>query len=211
MRNILCFGDSNTWGYIPGTGFRYDEGSRWTALTQALLGNEFHVHEAGLNGRTTMCDQPDRKFRNGATLLSLYLESCRPLDMVIIMLGTNDLKASFSQSIDNICQGAKVLCKQALEFDYAPYNTPQVMLIAPAPFTVSSTIDKEFSQTIADSRKIAPAYYELSKELNIHFLDAGRIVKPSNIDGIHWDRDGHHHFSQHLSAVLQQLNDSNHN
>jgi lysophospholipase L1-like esterase len=207
MRNVLCFGDSNTWGYIPGSGYRYDEAIRWTAMTQSLLGNDFRIYEAGLNGRTTMRDEPDRAFRNGAKLLKLYLESCRPLDMVIIMLGTNDLKASFGQSIDDIRDGAKGLCKQALEFDYVPYNTPQVMLIAPAPLVESAEIGEQFSEMIAISRRIAPAYYELSKELNIHFLDAGRVVKPSIIDGVHWDSDGHHHFAQHLAAVLQQLSD----
>ncbi|OUS24833.1 hypothetical protein A9Q98_13130 [Thalassotalea sp. 42_200_T64] len=201
MRNILCFGDSNTWGYIPGSGYRYDEATRWTAMTQSLLGNEFSLYEAGLNGRTTMRDAPDRAFRNGAKLLKMYLESCRPLDMVIIMLGTNDLKASFGQSIDNIYEGAKWLCKQALEFDYAPYNSPQVMLVAPAPLVASAELGEEFSQTVATSRRIAPAYYALCKELNIHFLDAGRVVKPSIIDGVHWDSDGHHNFAQHLAAV----------
>ncbi|KGJ89443.1 SGNH/GDSL hydrolase family protein [Thalassotalea sp. ND16A] len=208
MRNILCFGDSNTWGYIPGSGYRYDQATRWTAMTQSLLGNEFCLHEAGLNGRTTMRDEPDRAFRNGSKMLKLYLESCRPLDMVIIMLGTNDLKASFAQSVDDIRDGAKALCEQVVEFDYAPYDNPEVMLVAPAPLVASAELGEEFSQMIAYSRRIASAYYELSKELNVHFLDAGRVVKPSIIDGVHWDRDGHHNFAQHLAAVLQQLSDN---
>ncbi|WNC67041.1 SGNH/GDSL hydrolase family protein [Thalassotalea nanhaiensis] len=209
MQNILCFGDSNTWGYIPGSGFRYDEASRWTTIAQCLLGNEFCIYEAGLNGRTTTCDEPGRAFRNGSKTLNLYLESCRPLDMVIIMLGTNDLKASFAQTIDHIRHGAKALCKQALEFDYAPYHTPQIILVAPAPLVETAELDQEFADMIANSRRIAPAYYELSKELNINFIDAGRVVKPSIIDGVHWDQDGHSHFAQHLSAVIKQLSDIN--
>lgn len=205
MLNILCFGDSNTWGYIPGSGCRYDESTRWTAITQLLLGDEFRLHEAGLSGRTIKCDDDSREFRNGAKLLSLYLESCRPLDMVIIMLGTNDLKASLNQSISNIREAAQSLCEQVLAFDYAPYDSPKVMLIAPAPLVASSNIDVEFENAIANSRRIAPAYYEVCKALNIDFFDAGRIVKSSIIDGVHWDIDGHYNFAQHLSSVLQGL------
>jgi lysophospholipase L1-like esterase len=203
MLNILCFGDSNTWGYIPGTGYRYDEGSRWTAIAQSLVGSEFCLLEAGLNGRTTMYDEPGRAFRNGANTLNLYLESCRPLSMVIIMLGTNDLKASLSLTVDDIRDGAKTLCKQALEFDYAPYKPPQVMLVAPSPLVDTDKSDEEFSGMIGHSKRIASAYYSLSEELGIHFLNAGQIVKSSSIDGVHWDSNGHHDFAQHLAAMLQ--------
>ncbi|MCJ8319290.1 MAG: SGNH/GDSL hydrolase family protein [Colwellia sp.] len=207
MLNILCFGDSNTWGYVPEKGLRYDENTRWTAIAQSLLGEQFRIHEAGLNGRTIMQGEANREFRNGAELLNLYLESCRPLDMVIIMLGTNDLKASFDLSINTITQAARALCQQVLEFDYAPYHCPKLMLIAPAPLVASENIDSEFENRIADSKRLAPAYYQLCNELNIDFVDAGRIVKASIIDGVHWDKDGHHNFGQHLSTLLQQLSE----
>lgn len=208
MLNILCFGDSNTWGYIPVTGCRYDENTRWTAMAQSLLGDQFRIHEAGLSGRTIMSDESNqeanRAFRSGAELINLYLESCRPLDIVIIMLGTNDLKASLDLSINAIRDAAKALCQQVLAFDYAPYNCPKVMLIAPPPFVASDNLDSEFANNIINSKRLAPAYYELCKELNIDFVDAGRIVKPSILDGVHWDRDGHQNFAQHLSTVLQR-------
>jgi len=205
MQNILCFGDSNTWGYIPGTGLRYDESTRWTAIAQSLLGDQFRLYEAGLNGRTIMQSETSREFRSGAELINLYLESCRPLDVVIVMLGTNDLKTSFDLSISSIDQAARGLCKQILEFDYVPYNSPKLILIAPAPLTESESFDGEFESRIADSKRLAPAYYQLCKDLNIEFIDAGRIVKASIIDGVHWDKDGHHSFGQHISTVLQQL------
>jgi len=205
MQNILCFGDSNTWGYMPGTGLRYNESIRWTAIAQSLLGDQFRLHEAGLSGRTIMQGESNREFRSGAELINLYLESCRPLDMVTIMLGTNDLKASFNLSIDTIGEAARTLCQQVLAFDYAPYKCPKVMLIAPAPFVESENLDTEFESRIADSKGLAPAYYQLCKDLNIDFIDAGRIVKASIIDGVHWDKDGHHNFGQHISTVLQLL------
>ena len=204
MRHILCFGDSNTWGYVPGTGERFDEKTRWTALTQLLLNNEFTLYEAGLNGRTINSDDPTREFRNGAKLLNLYLESCRPLDLVIIMLGTNDLKASLNNSIEDIKAAVKVLCQQVIDFDYSPYDKPEIMLIAPVPFTDSADIDDEFSQSIAKSKQLAPAYYQLAQDLKLLFLDAGRVIKSSMIDGIHWDEKEHRDFSIHLAAMLKQ-------
>jgi lysophospholipase L1-like esterase len=204
MRNVLCFGDSNTWGYVPGTGERFDEKIRWTALTQVLLNNEFTLYEAGLSGRTINSNEQSRDFRNGAKLINLYLESCRPLELVIIMLGTNDLKAGLSHSIEDIYTAAKALCLQVLNFDYAPYAKPEIMLVAPVPFVDSVGIDKEFSQSIVKSKQLAPAFYQLAQELELSFLDAGRVIKSSPIDGIHWDEKGHRDFATHLAATLKQ-------
>ncbi len=204
MRHVLCFGDSNTWGYVPGTGERFNEEIRWTALTQVLLNNEFTLYEAGLSGRTVNSDVPSRNFRNGAKLLDLYLESCRPLDLVIIMLGTNDLKVSLGHSIENIKTDLKALCLQVLDFDYAPYDKPEIILVAPVPFVDSVDIDEEFSQNIAKSKQLAPTYYQLAQELKVSFLDAGRVIKSSKIDGIHWDAKGHLDFATHLAATLKQ-------
>ena len=204
MRNILCFGDSNTWGYVPGTGQRFDHDIRWPGLTSLLLNDDFNVIEAGLNGRTTNSDDANRDFRNGSKLLELYLESCRPLDLVIIMLGTNDVKASLANSIADIKAGAETLCRQALTFDYSPYNKPEVMLVAPPAIVSSDALGEEFFGAIDQSKKIAPAYYQISQELNTHFLDASRIVRASIIDGIHWDAAGHKDFANHLAALIKQ-------
>ncbi|NQZ90427.1 MAG: SGNH/GDSL hydrolase family protein [Colwellia sp.] len=204
MRNVLCFGDSNTWGYVPGTGKRYDEEVRWPALTQLLLNNEFTLYEAGLSGRTINSDDASRDFRNGAKQLNLYLESCRPLDLVIIMLGTNDLKASLTLSIEDIKERAKALCLQVLNFDYAPYDKPEILLVAPAPFVDSVNIDDEFSQSIVRSKQLAPAYFQLAQDLKLLFLDAGRVIKSSMIDGIHWDEKEHRDFAIHLAAMLKE-------
>jgi lysophospholipase L1-like esterase len=204
MRHVLCFGDSNTWGYVPGTGERYDEEIRWPALTQLLLNNEFTLYEAGLSGRTINSDDTSRDFRNGAKLLNLYLESCRPLDLVIIMLGTNDLKARLALSIEDIKEGARALCLQVLNFDYAPYGKPEILLVAPAPFVDSVDIDDEFAQSIAKSKQLAPAYFQLAQDLKLSFLDAGRVIKSSLVDGIHWGVKEHKDFSIHLAAMLKQ-------
>lgn len=203
MRHILCFGDSNTWGYVPGTGARYDDKTRWTKLTEQMLNNEFTLFEAGLSGRTINSEDPLREYRNGSQLLNLYLESTRPLDLVIIMLGTNDLKASLANTIDDIAANIKALCQQAINFDYSPYQRPKVMLVAPVPFVNSVALEQDFINEITRSKQLSPAYFHIAQALNIDFLDAGRVIKASNIDGIHWDADGHRDFANHLSALLK--------
>jgi len=190
---------------VPGTGGRFDSDTRWTTLTQSLLNDEFTLFEAGLSGRTINSDDPTREHRNGAKLLSLYLESYRPLDLVVIMLGTNDLKASLENSIEDIKADAKSLCQQALSFDYSPFKRPELMLMAPVPFVDSVEIDEEFSDAIEKSKRLGPAYYQIAQELNIRFLDAGRVIKASSIDGVHWDADGHSDFANHLAATLTKI------
>lgn len=92
MRHILCYGDSNTWGYTPGTGERHAPDVRWTGVLRRLLGEGWEVLEEGMNGRTTVFDNPMSQGRNGSAYLLTCLETHKPLDLVILMLGTNDLR-----------------------------------------------------------------------------------------------------------------------
>ena len=92
MFRIVCFGDSNTWGYNPKTGERFDENTRWTALLQKQLGQEYQVVECGINGRTTSFDDNFRDYQNGRKGLGYSLMESKPIDLLIISLGTNDLK-----------------------------------------------------------------------------------------------------------------------
>ena len=107
MKTVLCFGDSNTWGYSPVDGTRYPLDIRWTGVLQKSLGVDYRIIEEGLNGRTTFINEDERPLRSGSDVLQIILESHRPLDFVIIMLGTNDLKVEFNLSVEEIAQGAK--------------------------------------------------------------------------------------------------------
>ena len=95
MKRILCFGDSNTWGWNPANKERFDENSRWTGILKNKLGENYDIIEEGLNGRTTVWDDPIEGYKNGKKHLPSCLESHRPLDIVVLMLGTNDLKSRF--------------------------------------------------------------------------------------------------------------------
>src|SRR5215208_827241 len=132
MRTVLCYGDSNTWGYEPATGNRFPEDMRWPGVLARELGEGFRVIEEALNGRTTVRDDPVEEYKNGKDYLSPCLESHAPLDLVIIALGVNDLKARFFASASDVADGAGVLVSIARRSGSGPNGRPPaVLLVAP--------------------------------------------------------------------------------
>ena len=210
MKNILCFGDSNTWGYSPQDGNRHPSDVRWTGVLQKSLGANYRVIEEGLNGRTTFINEEGdeaRPLRSGSDVLQIILESHRPLDFVTIMLGTNDLKLEFNLTVEQIAQGAKELCETVLNSEYLADNPPQILLISPT--HIGSTImpdQKEFfNKARGQSLQFAEYYEKAAAELGVHFLDAANIVNVSEVDGVHWDADQHVKFGKELSNLIRQL------
>ena len=134
MKTILCYGDSNTWGYNPSTGGRYPRDVRWPGVLRRELGDDYLVIEEGLNGRTTVWDDPIEGYKNGKEYLVPCLETHKPLDLVIILLGTNDLKVRFSVSAYDIANGAGALVQIVQKSEIGPGGrAPQVLLLAPPP------------------------------------------------------------------------------
>jgi lysophospholipase L1-like esterase len=109
LKRSLCYGDSNTWGFIPAIGERYPYNIRWTGVLQSLLGPDFEVIEEGLNSRTTNIEDPNNIGRNGKKYLIPCLDSQFPLDVIILMLGTNDLKVRLNRSMQEIEAGVEEL------------------------------------------------------------------------------------------------------
>ena len=137
MKTVLCFGDSNTWGYDPLTRERFDRDIRWPGVLRNELGEDYLVLEEGLNGRTTIWGDPiDGAHKNGSRYLLPCLESHAPLDLVVIMLGTNDLKRRFGVPAEDIARGAARLVGIARQSMCGPRcDAPQVLLVAPPPTT----------------------------------------------------------------------------
>ena len=165
--------------------------------------------EEGLNGRTTFINEEGedaRPFRSGSDVLPFLLESHRPLDLVTIMLGTNDLKVEFDLSVEEIAQGAKDLCEMVINSEYLAENPPQILLISPT--LIGSTImpDEEefFEQAREKSLQFAEHYEKAAADLGVHFLDAAKIVTASEGEGVHWDADQHVKFGEELSARIRQ-------
>ena len=154
MKHILCFGDSNTWGYSPQDGSRFSPNVRWTGTLQKTLGADYNIIEEGLNGRTTFINEEGedaRPFRSGSDVFSMILESHRPLDLVTIMLGTNDLKLEFNLSVEEIAQGVKELCEIVLNSEYLIDNPPKLLLISP--IHIGSTIQPDQEEFFEQARE----------------------------------------------------------
>jgi len=207
MKNILCFGDSNTWGYSPQDGNRFPPDIRWTGVLQKSLGADYRIIEEGLNGRTTFINEDERPLRSGSDVLQIILESHRPLDFVIIMLGTNDLKVEFNLSVEEIAQGAKTLCEMVLNSEYLADNIPQILLVSPTHIGSSIMPDQEefFKQAREKSYQFAEHYEKAAAEIGVHFLDAANIVGPSKVDGVHWDADQHVKFGKELANLVKKI------
>jgi lysophospholipase L1-like esterase len=200
---ILCFGDSNTWGYNPENGERFGPEIRWTGILQAELGTGYSIVEEGLNARTTVFTDPvegTRIDRNGRNHLAVLLESHRPIDLVIVMLGLNDLKQRFAASAFDIAQGAGELvqiiqCSQSGQQNQAP----DVLLIAPAPVKTLNVLAELFEGAIEKSRKLGQHYAWISQRKGCHFINAAEIVEYDPTDGIHLGVAGHATFGHHLA------------
>lgn len=129
MINIMCFGDSNTYGVDPVTGNRLERYQRWPGILQKILGEEYYIIEEGLGGRTTVWEDPLAEDRNGIKSLKMLLDSHSPLDWVILMLGTNDLKYHFSALPTDVAAGMEKLVVTILHHVYKENEHPPKILL----------------------------------------------------------------------------------
>jgi len=206
MKTILCFGDSNTWGWNPVTQSRYGRDERWPGVLRNTLGEGYLVIEEGQNGRTTVWDDPVERHKNGAAYLPPCLESHYPLDLVIIMLGTNDLKMRFSVPACDIAQSAGVLVDIVQKSAFGPDGAaPQVLLLAPPPLTRLSDFAEMLEGGVEKSRLFGLYYRQVAEEHNCHFLDAGQIVVSSDVDGVHLDPGEHEKLGEAVAAKVIEI------
>ena len=209
MKNILCFGDSNTWGYDPATQTRFDNKTRWTGVLQKEIGDKFNIIEQGLNGRTTKIDETlehnfgyARKFRSSTDILPIIYESHSPLDLLVIMLGTNDLKTNFNRSPKVIADDMKDICKLVLNNVY--YSGHPIVLISPTHINESSNnLMDSFIGTKDYSMSLAPLYKKIAETLGLFYLDASKVILTNQIDGLHWDKYQHNQFGLYLSKFIK--------
>ena len=192
MVTLLCFGDSNTWGFDPATWERYPLDIRWPGVLQNELGESYRVIEEGLNGRTVVLSNPLDRFSNGETDLASALASHCPLDLVILMLGTNDLIMSSSGSPDSVGKGIDVLLDIIRHSGAGPGgNAPSVLLLAPPPIGPLVGEIEALESAVAQSYLFAQRYESLAADFGCAFLNAGDIVRSSEVDGFHLDASEH--------------------
>ncbi|MCM1507690.1 MAG: SGNH/GDSL hydrolase family protein [Ruminococcus flavefaciens] len=201
MKNILCFGDSNTYGLIPNTNRRYPFEIRWTGILAQKLGfQDYHIIEEGLCGRTTMFDDPLRDGRCGVKILPTILETHSPLDLTIIMLGTNDCKKIYGATAEIIAKGAERLINQVRSI--AKGN--EILLVSPIHLGNNiKDFDAEFSDiSVGVSKNIADTYRKVSEIEKVHFLAASEFAEPSIDDEEHLNENGHRLLAE---AVIKKV------
>lgn len=194
-KRILCYGDSNTYGYIPGGG-RYDEDTRWPMLLQKLLGNDYIVVEEGFGGRTTVHDDPvEGGFKSGLQYLPPCLMSHNPIDLVILMLGTNDTKHRFQLNAKIIANCNKILIDAIRQYGEDHDNkAPEILLVSPIRIgeNVANTDMDIFGEyAVQVAKGFSAEYARVATEANAFFLDAAEVLEPSEQDCIHFTPEGH--------------------
>lgn len=190
MKTVLCYGDSLTWGYDPEKqGARHRLEDRWPSVLAQSLGDNVHVVADGLNGRTTAFDDYTGDCdRNGVRTLPTVLHVHAPLDLVIIMLGTNDMKPAVAGTAHAASKGMRRLLglvqRHAWPIDQEP---PQILVVAPPPLV--ETADPDFAAMfeggVEQSAMLASFYADLADETGAGFFDAGSVAECSSIDGVH--------------------------
>lgn len=210
MKRILCYGDSNTFGHNPIDGSRLPRDQRWTGILADLLGEGYTVIEEGLCGRTTVHECPDAEGMSGLPYLTPCVLSHRPLDLVILMLGTNDLQVPFSAIPLTVARGAEALVRKIQAAIVPPEPRPQILLVSPiliGDVSVNPVFGPLFGFSRAQeySRQLAPYYEEIAGRLGCAFLDAARIASPSPIDGLHMDPAEHEKLARAFAEKVRKL------
>ena len=204
MKTVLCYGDSNTFGWKPVkfdpldtpiifSQYRYDRNERWTGVMSDELGDGYQIIEEGLPGRTTVWDDPvEGEDKNGRRYLLPCLLSHAPIDIVVLMLGTNDLKMRFSVTAFDIAMSIGVLAgiiRQSATNREG--KSPEILIVSPPPLGKLSEFGEFLTGGTEKSKKFANYYQRISKQLGCEYLDAGKVIKSSTIDGVHFDEAEH--------------------
>lgn len=210
MKTVLCYGDSNTYGYNPSNGLRYPEDVRWTGILRTLLGNEYRIVEEGCNGRTTIFDDPAEGWKNGLTYLQPCLNSHKPVDIVILMLGSNDLKKTFHASAEAIADGAGELVNVIQTFTREKQGfEPKIILVSPPEIGEgmwSSPFYGSFDETAIQRSREFPKYYQkVAEKYQCVFFDAAEYIEPSEVDSLHLSREAHSILAKELCEVIRHI------
>ena len=214
MKTIVCYGDSNTHGCNPATGGRYDYATRWPGRLQKLLGRDrYYVIEEGLNSRTTVHSDPcydDDK--SGLALLPAILKTHMPVDLLILMLGSNDMKSRFHMEAGEIARGVSLLvstAKQVSASKSADGMPCEILLVAPPPITGAlrdGACYCEFDErALRISAELSRWYAHVADSQRVSFLDAAALVQPSDIDGLHLTPDGHETLAQAIAQKCKTI------
>lgn len=213
-KRIMCFGDSLTWGWVPVEEgvptTRYPLEVRWTGQMLAELGEGYEIIEEGLSGRTTNVDDPTDPRLNGASYLPSALASHLPLDLVIVMVGTNDTKAYFHRTPFEIAAGMSVLLGQIAGSAGGvgtAYPAPQMLLMAPPPVAdrPNAWFGELFINGPTKSSELGRLYGALAEFMGVGFIDVGQLITTDGVDGIHWTPENNEVVGKAVAAKVKEI------
>jgi lysophospholipase L1-like esterase len=209
MKTILCFGDSLTWGYDPEGPGRHAFEDRWPSILGAALGKEVNVIAEGLNGRTTGYDDHLADCdRNGVKNLPTVLHTHMPLDLVIIMLGSNDMKPAIAGTAIAARQGVQRLVGLIRHHEYSfDYDAPDILIVSPPPLceTADPVFSAIFQNGIEQSSMLATLYRDLADDIGCGFYDAGSVATTSPIDGVHLTAENTRAIGRGLEPIVRVM------
>ncbi|MFI3254774.1 MAG: GDSL-type esterase/lipase family protein [Eubacteriales bacterium] len=206
MKNILCFGDCNTFGK-DAHGNRFPRHIRWTGKTQQLLGEDFYLIEEGLEGRTTIWDDPLLPHRCGMTALPISLLTHKPLDLVVLSLGTNDCKRYFRVSAEEIASGMEELVKKIQSSTGISKGKTTVLILAPVPIgeKISRSKSLEYDETSRmKSLELGSLYQQIATLRNCAFLDASNFATVGS-DHLHLEEESHLRTAEEMAKKIQEM------
>ena len=210
MKSVVCFGDSNTYGYNPADGDRFPESVRWTCLLQELLGDGYKVIEEGLNGRTTVFEDPCDDWKKGIDYIKGILCTHRPVDYLVIMLGTNDMKTVFNASAEEISAGLNEIVQRSEKvMDLKQGYVPKILIVSPpeiSPDILSGPFAGSFNEAAVEkSRHLSEYYKKVADKHGCGFVDAKLHIRPSAEDGLHLDAQGHKGLAALIAKSIKEL------
>lgn len=210
MKTVLCYGDSNTYGFNPENGLRYPKAVRWTGRLQQLLGEDYSVIEEGCNGRTTVFEDPVEGWKRGIDYLRPCLNTHKPTDVVILMLGTNDLKELFEASAEDVARGAEAVVDVIQSFTVEKQGFAPVIILVSPPEIGENVVMSAFSSSFGlraaqESRKLAGYYKDVAERKECLFLNAAQYIKASEADYVHLGPEGHAVLAEMLSSIIKSL------
>lgn len=215
MKEILCFGDSNTWGFNPEDGSRLPDSIRWTGIVKSVLGADYRIIEDGINGRTTVWDNPfGEEYRNGFKGLSYSLNANKPLDLVVLMLGTNDLNYTDAEGVG---KGLYRILLRLIDANRSYKDTtrgasniwrddPRVLLVSPIIRNKKDSPGCDIEERRnKESILVSAITKELASLFDVFYLDAATISSPSSIDGLHMDEENHRKLGLSIAQAIKEI------
>lgn len=206
---VLCYGDSLTWGYDPEAIGRHAYEDRWPSVLQKALGDQVRIIAEGLNGRTTAFDDHLADCdRNGARVLPTILQSHAPLDLVVMVLGSNDMKPVVAGSAFAACQGIARLVRLIRNHIWPfEFDGPDILIVAPPMLceTANAPFAASYAGGVAESAKLATLYRDLADELGCGFFDGSSVARTTPLDGVHMDAENTRALGRGLEPIVRMM------